>query len=1092
MAKELESKSGITFELHETPSDGNCGYHAIGVSREEAYELLHTNAKNVRQVLAPVIEAELLTDQFIQYYLQRNPGAMTLRNDFISYQRASATGASVNQATQTLFKHAQDENIIRAYLTYDIIEKRTAQGWAHVNILQAIAHLKGFGLYIWEPNGSGCVQPHSTHHSYALPGAHTRRDLLFRSGNHFDALRAKTWVSAIHSYLVMPGKLAYNVFNAPSRAIELGGKMFAVPAARALLGDGPAQAVDYGLKAAAAYANPPGFVLQKAGQFVAEHTSKFLQSQFDTTSNPELHEGIGLLLSEAADIGTSYLEAPVKVQLQRIAQPTPKLITHTRHFIPAPTQITKSISPASVSQTKTFSMIEQFEQTRKPSKLLEGFKPGVPRPKVPTPAKVSEDNKSVKILDVFKQSEHSSTAAKPSKILAGFRPRVSRPKPTSGSKDNHSFNILDTFKRSNPTRTPRPPIPVPPSAIETRSRKRSIESTGTEIETVTAKNPRTTVASPAPASTEGSIATRTRAYRPRVKNDNPSSEQRPTTQLPKILGSKRVLTKTEGEIIPTQLEKKPNQDKKDPAIQNGVATQTPPEQTATSSIPTPKTQTPNVAAPTVTSNVIPNPKPLVAETVILEAQNEADRIGQHGNKFVIANQTALALAKNYWGDNLTPDQQAQLAVMEGQIFTQLDKKDGFDKCIAEVGRIILEKESTAYMPNLITQYSNNQPLDATSQSLLKSLDRNHNIASAFVEFTNKSIQDLGGTSMTTETKNQLHTQCIAILDGPTSKQEDAFVKAAVPYMQQSLPQQTAENLLEASYRNEQQSHSLAQGEWHNTPASYQLGAEQRIHNHSTNVGNSVIDVGKTILGGGNGTGVGVTTDGTTATATVGSAKNPYAIPVHTLTLSTPHINHHNDGASVEETFTPNPLPTLSGGAEQVGKFNEALEQTTTGNVYKATGIAINAMNNYNDAQHKNSDNPLLSTVIRTDIDLLIGTIPVVNEVVAVSTAWKNLVPPAPLPSQPTQAQLQNESLIEMIMRHDIQEAEHDRLLGDTILRLPADIVDGIKDGVDVTLPTPSAPISQAQLSLNLGFFNQNSVIGQTNADGMCLDPRSPS
>lgn len=94
---------------------------------------------------------------------------------------------------ERLKNYANNFDIIKLYLDYDIRDRKVAMGWAHPLVLQAIAELLRIDLYIWQKDGERLI-PHQNlayhHRSFAdlSGGGFQRIDLLF-NGNHFDRLK---------------------------------------------------------------------------------------------------------------------------------------------------------------------------------------------------------------------------------------------------------------------------------------------------------------------------------------------------------------------------------------------------------------------------------------------------------------------------------------------------------------------------------------------------------------------------------------------------------------------------------------------------------------------------------------------------------------------------------------------------------------------------------------------------------------------------------------------------------------------------------------------------------------------------------------
>lgn len=170
--------------------DGDCGYTAFGIKRSEAYKLLLDNIHNeiVAQLLEPAIRGALIIEKFQQY----------------------ATGSGNNpklkiaiSAKEDLLKFPIDTDIIKAYLNYNIREKRD-NGWVHLATLQALAHLKKCNLIVWKLSEERDLLPYSDkvhNNRFQKYEFSTEQDakeihLLFVHYNHLDRLESTASIKA--------------------------------------------------------------------------------------------------------------------------------------------------------------------------------------------------------------------------------------------------------------------------------------------------------------------------------------------------------------------------------------------------------------------------------------------------------------------------------------------------------------------------------------------------------------------------------------------------------------------------------------------------------------------------------------------------------------------------------------------------------------------------------------------------------------------------------------------------------------------------------------------------------------------------------
>ena len=184
----IDPTSGTQFDRHAVSADGNCGYTAFCITRQEAYQKLRDNLNQVRTLLQPVIKESLLTEAFIQYLEHKELATSRLLTAFRNYQQAVQQNNNVDETTAQLYRYADDLAILNAYLDYDIRDKKIDIGWSHPAILQALAHVQAIELYIWQLSTNQQVMPHGYYPHYSPGQVSGRIDLLFVNGNHFERL----------------------------------------------------------------------------------------------------------------------------------------------------------------------------------------------------------------------------------------------------------------------------------------------------------------------------------------------------------------------------------------------------------------------------------------------------------------------------------------------------------------------------------------------------------------------------------------------------------------------------------------------------------------------------------------------------------------------------------------------------------------------------------------------------------------------------------------------------------------------------------------------------------------------------------------
>lgn len=173
--KALTDNSGKTYIRYAVVGDGNCGYTAFGVQRNEAFKLLNDNLSKIKKVIDPAIKGALMTDdKFVKYLQSKNIAPfdiVKIRNDINKYD--------VN------------DNIYPLYLEYDVRDKQIEGGWSHPCVLQALAEVQGIELHIWklDNNNNGKLIPNLQFADYKPQNPSGERcNLLFVNNNHFDRL----------------------------------------------------------------------------------------------------------------------------------------------------------------------------------------------------------------------------------------------------------------------------------------------------------------------------------------------------------------------------------------------------------------------------------------------------------------------------------------------------------------------------------------------------------------------------------------------------------------------------------------------------------------------------------------------------------------------------------------------------------------------------------------------------------------------------------------------------------------------------------------------------------------------------------------
>lgn len=209
----FRSPTGDNFKRKKVLGDGECGYRAIDTTRAEAHKLLNDNLRLIQDLLKPAIKDLLLTETFINYLKTKGVESKALNKDFKNYQSKAQHGkkSEVDKATNKLYQHAdKDLTLTAAFIDYDLLDKQADGGWAHICVLQALAHLNAIELHIWriKSEKEDELIPDSQYGFYKPPNPKKRLDLLFVANNHFDQLELLSELSSDdQDSVIIPMKL---------------------------------------------------------------------------------------------------------------------------------------------------------------------------------------------------------------------------------------------------------------------------------------------------------------------------------------------------------------------------------------------------------------------------------------------------------------------------------------------------------------------------------------------------------------------------------------------------------------------------------------------------------------------------------------------------------------------------------------------------------------------------------------------------------------------------------------------------------------------------------------------------------------------
>ncbi|MBS0358145.1 MAG: AMP-binding protein, partial [Proteobacteria bacterium] len=174
VAKGYGYRRSINYERISVPSGVDSGYAAIGVTRSEALELMITHLTDVSLLIKPIIYKALSTSEFLKYLNDSSDEPLTL-----------------DTIKENIKNYENYLKIARAYINYDIRDKKTNGGQAFPGILQALAQIKKIKLFIWQLDQQNKLTVAAEYHQISSSDAENRIDLLFDNGNHFERLMIK-------------------------------------------------------------------------------------------------------------------------------------------------------------------------------------------------------------------------------------------------------------------------------------------------------------------------------------------------------------------------------------------------------------------------------------------------------------------------------------------------------------------------------------------------------------------------------------------------------------------------------------------------------------------------------------------------------------------------------------------------------------------------------------------------------------------------------------------------------------------------------------------------------------------------------------
>jgi len=198
---EQTTHTTVRYNLYEVIGDGDCGFTAFGITREQAIALLKENCKDkeVVHLITPLVKEALAQNKFREYC--NIPLIMPLTKEELLRQHgnnsqfiAGADEKEIDDDIAYQCEHNKKE-IISDYIAFDLEEKSVDSGFVHMKILRILAYIQKINLYIWEFDKDGNLKPRSRNgmedcdYSYfECEGAAERKDLLYVGNNHFNSL----------------------------------------------------------------------------------------------------------------------------------------------------------------------------------------------------------------------------------------------------------------------------------------------------------------------------------------------------------------------------------------------------------------------------------------------------------------------------------------------------------------------------------------------------------------------------------------------------------------------------------------------------------------------------------------------------------------------------------------------------------------------------------------------------------------------------------------------------------------------------------------------------------------------------------------
>ena len=177
----------VEYIIKKVQEDGDCGYTALGLTRNTAIELLKANTDKIRKIIKPLIFETLNSNPaFVDSLSEKFKATKSAVDEY--HQALAKRNPNLEQdARDKLNKHADNLNLILAFIDFDLNQKQIGYGWPHILILQALAYIQNRKLSIYEIH-EGKMIPHRQFPGYQDNDENGRVRVLFSNDNHFDIL----------------------------------------------------------------------------------------------------------------------------------------------------------------------------------------------------------------------------------------------------------------------------------------------------------------------------------------------------------------------------------------------------------------------------------------------------------------------------------------------------------------------------------------------------------------------------------------------------------------------------------------------------------------------------------------------------------------------------------------------------------------------------------------------------------------------------------------------------------------------------------------------------------------------------------------